>query len=103
MPVNFALGDSTLPMKTASRIWRALAWTAANAAIWLALVYAYYWLLTREVAEEYRLGYRTSTDGDSLGIPVFGFAISLGVLLLVANAIIFVVRVVRRRRSRPVT
>ena len=90
-------------MKTASRIRRGLAWTAANTALWLALVYAYYWLLAREVAEEYRLGYRTSTDGDSLGIPVFGFAINLGAVLLVANAVIFVVRAVRRRRSRPVT
>ena len=88
---------------TNSRLWRRLGWVAANLAVWLGLVILYDQYLVRMVAEEYRLGYRTSTDGDSLGIPLFSFAIALALLFLVTNLVLLALRVARRRRSRPVT
>ena len=88
---------------TNSRFWRRLGWIAANLALWLGLVIVYDQHLGRTVAEQYRLGYRTSTNGDSLGIPLFSFAIELAILLLVSNVVLIAVRVARRPRSRPVT
>ena len=88
---------------TNSWFWRRLGWIAANLALWLGLVVMYDQYLVRTVAEEYRLGDRTSTGGDSLGIPLFSFAIELGLLLLVTNVVLIAVRVARRRASRPVT
>jgi hypothetical protein len=54
-------------------------------------------LLSHQVREEYRLGYRTSTDGDSIGIPIFGFAINLTIVMLAANGVWFLIRYWRRR------
>jgi hypothetical protein len=78
-------------------------WVAANVLLWLAATFAFAVWIDRQVQNEYRLGYRTSSDGDTIAIPIAGFALSFGVVLLAANAIFLVVRLVRRRRARSIT
>jgi len=75
----------------------------ANVVLWLGASTAYAVWIEHAVREEYRLGYRTSTDGDIVAIPIAGFVTSLGVALLAANLVLVVVRLVQFRRSRPVT
>jgi hypothetical protein len=80
-----------------------LSWVAANVVLWVAATFAFAVWIDHVVQEEYRLGYRTSSDGDTIAIPIAGFALSLGVVLLAANAIFLVIRLIRQRRARRVT
>ena len=66
---------------------RLLVWFSANCLVYFGLIALFMQWIAREVEEEYRLGYRTGPGGDSLGIPVFGFALILGAIVLVANLI----------------
>jgi uncharacterized iron-regulated membrane protein len=84
-------------------LWRTVGWIAANVVLWIAATFAFAVWIDREVQKEYRLGYRTSSDGDTIAIPIAGLALSLGVVLLVANGIFLVVRFIGRRGARPVT
>lgn len=88
-------------MKTQTpRVWpRVVAFATGSIALWGLSVGLLAWYLPRMVAEEYRTGVRTSTDGDSIGLPVSSFAILLGGVLVVANALAAVV-LRRRRRAR---
>jgi hypothetical protein len=56
--------------------------------------------LTAMVADEYRTGLRTTTDGDSIGLPLGALAMLLGALLVIGNAIFTLVLIRRRRRSQ---
>ena len=85
------------------KLWRTLGWITANVVLWVGATLAFAVWIDREVQKEYRLGYRTSSDGDTIAIPIAGFAVSLGVVLLAANVIFLVVRLTRQRRARPVT
>lgn len=55
---------------------------------WRSLTVAFGYAVNWEVQEEYRLGYRTSTNGDSVAIPIAGFAIRLGVLVAAVNSLL---------------
>jgi hypothetical protein len=83
------------------RLWRAAAWIATNVLLWIASTAAFGYWINRQVREEYRLGYRVSTDGDSISIPIALFAFVVGALIVVGNALWLLIRVVRRRRYRP--
>ena len=85
------------------KLWRVVGWVAANVVLWVAATFAFAVWIDGAVQKEYRLGYRTSSDGDTIAIPIAGFALSLGVILLAANAIFLVVRLVRQRRARSVS
>jgi hypothetical protein len=75
-------------------------WISATVALWVLATLAFGIWIDDAVQEEYRLGYRISTDGDSIAIPIAGFALTFGVGLLAASLVLAVVRVVRRRNHR---
>lgn len=80
--------------------WQLLAAFAVGSAIlWSAALAGADWYLTRMVAEEYLSGARTTTDGDSLGLPLGALGLFLGLLLIIAN--IVVALVLRSRQQRP--
>lgn len=75
-------------------------WLTVNAAALVGLpVWFAHWI-SAEVKWEYANGYRTSTDGDSIGIPIMGFTLMLVVALVLLNAIVFGVLWWRRSRQR---
>jgi hypothetical protein len=82
------------------KLWRVVGWVAANVVLWVAATFAFAVWIHRTVQNEYRLGYRTSSDGDTIAIPIAGFALSLGVVLLAVNATFLLMRLIRRRRAR---
>jgi hypothetical protein len=83
------------------RIWpRILAFAVASLAVWATAVAWLLWYLPRMVAEEYSTGARTSTDGDSIGIPLFSSAILLAAVLIIANLAVAGF-LIWRRRVRP--
>jgi hypothetical protein len=82
------------------KLWRIVGWITANVLLWVAATFAFAIWIDRVVQEEYRLGYRTSSDGDTIAIPIVGFALTFGVVLLAANATVLVVRLVWQRRRR---
>ena len=51
------------------------------------------------VAEEYRTGARTTTDGDSIGLPLGALAVLLGILVIITNAILAIALVRKSRQS----
>jgi len=57
-----------------------------------------HWVWT-SVQEEYRLGYRTTTDGDSIIIPEAGFTILLLGTVIVTNAVLGLYYLIRRWRT----
>jgi hypothetical protein len=63
------------------KLWRVLGWVGANVVLWVAATFAFAVWIDHEVREERRLGYRTSSDGDTIAIPIAGFALSLVVVL----------------------
>jgi len=65
--------------------------------IGLPIVYGLY--LNNEIQYQYETGLRTSTDGDSISIPVFGVAVINTILLGVVNAIILIVSYVKRQNA----
>lgn len=75
-------------------------WLAINLVLLFGIPALYGWRVGRMVQDEYRLGLRTSTDGDSLGIPIGGAFLMMLALLLVLNTIIFVVWRFRHRSIR---
>lgn len=82
----------------APSLWRRVIKMAiASAGIWAVAVGAFYWYLPRMVAEEYRNGSRTNTNGDSIAIPLFSFALLFGRMLVVANAVVIANFFWRRR------
>ena len=76
---------------------RAVSIVVANLAVYVSLVAAFAYWIAHEVQAEYHLGYRTSTDGDSIGLPIFGFAAFLGLGIVSANAAFFVGRWIWRK------
>jgi hypothetical protein len=68
---------------------------------WLGLPAIFAIWLSREVRWEYEMGYRVSTDGDSIAIPVAGVFMANTVLLLLLNAAVFAVRRLRSRKRPP--
>lgn len=54
-------------------------------------------ILGREMDDAYRANPQMSTDGDSLGLPVFGVAILTFIVLLVINLVIgFILWLIKR-------
>ena len=81
-------------------MWRRLvAVAAASVAVWLVALGAAAWYLDRAVTEEYRTGARTTTDGDSIGLPLGALGLALGALLLALNVAFALVLAWRRRRA----
>lgn len=74
-------------------------WLTGNL-VWLFGVPALYaaWLW-HEVQHEYAIGIRTTTDGDSIAIPVAGFALTNFGLLFVLNLCWGIYALIRRWRS----
>jgi hypothetical protein len=82
--------------------WRLALWFITNAAVAIGLPYLFTIWIRREVDYEYATGLRTSTDGDSIVIPIAGFTMLLWFALLVCNAIglaIYFVAAHRRLRT----
>ena len=80
---------------------RLLLWIASNVFVLVAMPPLFaYWVRT-SVQEEYRLGYRTTTDGDSIMIPVAGFTLLLIGTVIVANSVLWLHHLIRRWRHRP--
>jgi hypothetical protein len=76
-------------------------WLIGNALLYGCLVATFAIWIDHEVREEYRLGLRTTTDGDIIAIPIFGFAMVLGITLLGLNTLYFAIRwYVRARRVK---
>jgi len=79
-------------------IWRTLLLSAtASIVVWLLAVAWAAWYLQRMVAEEYRTGARTTTDGDSIGLPLGALGIALAGILLIVNVAIVGILLWRRR------
>jgi hypothetical protein len=55
--------------------------------------------LQHEVRAEYLSGARTSTDGDSISVPVFGIAIVNFLLVAAINGALGVYALLRRKRA----
>lgn len=62
-------------------------WGVGNLMLLFGLPALTFWYLQREIDEQYRTGVRTSTGGDSLGIPVSEVAIMTVVVLLIINVV----------------
>lgn len=76
-----------------------LLWFAGNVA-WVVVAPAIFgvWLAS-EVDQEYATGARVNTDGDSLGIPVFGFAIANLLFVLLVNMGLGAYALFKRKRT----
>ena len=84
-------------MKLRSPTWW---WVLGNVA-WFILVPTIFALwLAREVDAQYASGFRSSTDGDSLSIPIGASILINAVLLLAVNGIAGLVLLVRRLLRR---
>ena len=68
-----------------SRIRVVLVHIGVSTVVWLALTIGFGVWVWHVVDEEYRLGYRTATDGDAIMIPIAGFAMLLAVAIAVGN------------------
>ena len=68
-----------------------LAWCAAVGGVW--------WYLDRAAAPEYRMGARSITDAASYGLALVGFAIWLGIALVVLDVVVAIVLLWRRRNA----
>jgi hypothetical protein len=64
---------------------RIMTFAVASFALWAIAVGWAAWYLPRMVAEEYRTGLRTNTNGDSIGLPLFSFAILLAAVLIMLD------------------
>ena len=74
-------------------------WLAGNT-LWLVLApHIYGFGLQRYVQWEYSTGARTSTDGDSLGIPIAGFTIFNWQFTIAVNIAWGLYALVKRQRS----
>ena len=80
------------------RPWFWVAWLTGNA-LWLLGAPALFFVwIEAQVQAEYAAGIRTTTDGDSLGIPVAGFFIVNVAFTLVINFAWAVWVTIKRRR-----
>jgi hypothetical protein len=78
---------------------RLLLWFASNVLVLVALPPLFARWVWHEVQEEYRLGLRTSTGGDSIGIPIAGFTALLVGIVIAANVVLSLYWLLRRRRA----
>jgi hypothetical protein len=82
-------------------VWRRLAISiSGSVVVSLAILLAAARYLTAMVADEYRTGARTTTDGDSIGLPLGSLALLLLFVVIVGNAIVAFVLMRRARHSR---
>jgi cell division protein FtsX len=85
-------------MPSSSRLWpRLFKNAAASLGLWAAAVGALAWYLPRWAAQESRAG-RLPSDGDSIIIPLVGFAVLLAVVLVLVNVVTALVLTWRRFR-----
>jgi hypothetical protein len=67
---------------------RRLLWFAINILVLVTLPRLFANWISRSVQEEYHLGLRATTEGDSIGIPIAGFTILLVGIVTIANLIL---------------
>jgi hypothetical protein len=72
-------------------------WIVGNVVVALGAPILFAFWIRREVEQEYAKGLRISTDGDSIAIPIVGFAILLWATLLTVNVGVVIVRWMRAR------
>lgn len=79
-----------------------LFWIIANVLLQFGIPVIFYFYVRQMVDDEYATGLRTTSDGDSIIIPVAGMFIFAFVALLVVNALVggFYI-LARRRRELP--
>jgi O-antigen/teichoic acid export membrane protein len=77
-------------------------WLMADISILIGLPILHYLYLARMLDYEYANGIRTSSDGDSILIPVVGLFIFLFVVLLIINLVVAGYYIWTRRRHRTV-
>jgi len=75
-------------------------WAGVNLVLAIGAPVLFAQWIAREVAEEYRLGYRVSTDGDSISIPIAGFSLNLWSVQLFATLLAVLLHLILRRRAR---
>jgi hypothetical protein len=75
-------------------------WLITNIAIAILLPIIYMIWIRNEVQYEYEMGYRTSTSGDTITIPIVAFTLILWLLLVLINVGIIVIKYLRRLTSR---
>ena len=80
-----------------------LVWLFANIAWLVGIPLLFGIWLHAEVQAEYALGTRVSGNGDAIAIPVAGVALLNGAILLLLNATIAIVLLLRNWRRRHVT
>jgi len=74
-------------------------WLVGNLLVALGAPIVFGFWIAREVQREYASGARVSTDGDSIGIPIFGFTLIVWSALLCVNVAALLVRRVRTRQG----
>jgi hypothetical protein len=80
---------------------RLLFWVIANVLLQFGVPVIYFFYLRQMVDEEYTTGVRTSSDGDSIIIPVGSMFIFMFITLLAVNALGAGVYLLKRRRRLP--
>ena len=78
---------------------RLLVWFASNFLAIVALPPLFGLWVWNVVQEEYRLGLRKSTDGDTIAIPIAGFTVLLVGILMAANLVLLLYWLLRRLRT----
>jgi len=86
-----------LKVRTRSEL---LLWIGSNILVLATLPPLFASWVRRSVQEEYRLGYRTGTEGDSIAIPVAGFTLLLVSLVIAVNVALGLIWLIRRARKK---
>ena len=74
-------------------------WVAANLVTLFGIPYLLALYLQAQLAAEYADGTRTTTDGDSIGLPVGWAFVLVGLILVLLNAVLLVRWWRSRRRA----
>jgi len=77
-------------------------WICSNLALYCIAITVFAIWIQREVDEEFRLGLRDGSGGDKVAIPIAGFALLLGAIMITINVIWLIVRHLRRRTTTTV-
>lgn len=75
-------------------------WLISNLAIALLFPIIFALWISHEVRWEYEMGYRTTTDGDIITIPIFWFTLFLWLTIILINIVIVVFNKIRRLTRR---
>ena len=82
-------------------LWKTLKVLAINFGIWISLSAGFsYWLMWDQARHPVEPRPDGTLPGDSLGIPMAGFAFMLLIVLLVLNAVYFAIKHIRVKKQK---